>query len=47
MQNTPTIPLLFSTSFLSTFGSDLDYVPSKEASKFKTAIIDNNIELSF
>ena len=47
MQNTPTLPLLPSTSFLSTFHSDLDFVPNKEESKFRTTVTDNNIELSF
>ena len=47
MQNTPILPLLPSTSFLSTLHSDLDFVPNKEESKLKTTITDNNIELSF
>ena len=44
MQNTPILP---STSFLSTFHSDLDFVPNKEVSKFKTKVTDENIELYF
>ena len=47
MQNTPILPLLPSTSFLSTFHSDLDYAPITEASIFKTVVTDNNLELSF
>ena len=47
MQNTSILPLLPSTSFLSTLHSDLDFVPNKEESKFKTTITDNNIALSF
>ena len=47
MQNTPILPLLPSASFLSTLHSDLDCVPITEASIFKTAVTDNNLELSF
>ena len=47
MQNTPILPLLPSTSFLSTLHSDLDYAPITEASMFKTVVSDNNLELSF
>ena len=47
MQNTPILPSLTSTSFLSTFHSDLDFVTSNEESKFKTTLTDNIIELSF
>ena len=43
MQSTPILPLLPSTSFLSTFHSDLDL----EKSKFRTTVTDNNVELSF
>ena len=47
MQNTPILPLLPSTSFLSTLHSDLDYAPITEASMFKTVVSNNNLELSF
>ena len=47
MQNTPIFPLLPSTSFLSTLHSDLDFVPNKKESRFKTTVTDNSIELSF
>ena len=47
MQNTPILPLLPSTSFLSTFRSNLDYVLITEASIFKTVVTDNNLEFSF
>ena len=47
MQNTPILPLLPSTSFLSILHSDLDYVPITEASIFKTVVSDNNLKLSF
>ena len=47
MQNTPILPLLPSTSFLSTLHSDLDYAPNTEPSTFKTVVTDNNLELSF
>ena len=47
MQNTPILPLLPSTSFLSTLHSDLDYAPNTEATTFKTVVTDNNLELSF
>ena len=47
MQNTPILPLFPSTSFLSTFHSDLYNLPITEASIFKTVVTDNNLELSF
>ena len=47
MQNTPILPLLSSTSFLSTLHSDLDYAPNTEASTFKTVVDNNNLELYF
>ena len=47
MQKTPTFPLLPSASFLLTLHSDLDFVPNKEESKFKTTVTDNNIESFF
>ena len=47
IQKTSTLPLLPSTSFLSTLHSDLDFVPNKEELKYKITVTDNNIELSF
>ena len=47
MQNTPILPLLPSTSFLSTLHSDLDYAPITEASMFQKVVSDNNLEWSF
>ena len=47
MQNTPILPLLPSTYFLSPFHSDLDYAPITKASIFKTLVTDSNLELSF
>ena len=47
MQNTPILPLLPSTFFLSTLHLDLDYAPNTEALTFKTKVTDNNLELSF
>ena len=47
MQDTPTLPLLPSTSFLSTLHSDQEFVPSKEELNSKTTLTDSNIELTF
>ena len=47
MQNTPTIPSLPSTSFLSTIHSNFNYIASNDASKFKAVITDHKKEISF
>ena len=47
MQNTPILPLLPPTFYISTLHSDLDCAPINEESKFRTTVTDNNIEISF